>query len=249
MQRTTTKKVNGCCFCNGPGLTKEHIWPDWAADLLPDSGSYFRAKIRGGGGLSPGGSVEGHWSRQGAVKTIRLRVVCKPCNSGWMGDMEQAVKPILKPMLNDKQISLSRDNQQTLAQYFAMKAMVADLSRPPYAFTENERNLFYLERAIPDRCRIHLSRYPDPPNPIVALYNKESVGGIGLNQTFRFNYIYVQVLMPVVKILKKLPKSHWITINPVDDEVIWPPNQSIFIQEAKEFQHIFERIYLGKPHQ
>ncbi len=38
--------------------------------------------------------------------------VCEPCNSGWMSDLEDQVKPILDPMIRGHHVELG-DNEQT----------------------------------------------------------------------------------------------------------------------------------------
>jgi hypothetical protein len=88
-----------CAFCgSAASLTGEHIWSDWLSRLLG------KRKVRY------------NWTEaDGTVKEYRLvglnakvNIVCETCNNGWMSDLENAVKPIVQPMiLNADEIALS----------------------------------------------------------------------------------------------------------------------------------------------
>jgi hypothetical protein len=80
--------ANACVFCGTTTekITKEHVFPDWISELF---------------GREPGGTaemVESDGSIQ-AFPTVpfqqQVRVVCKPCNEGWMADLESDVKGFL----------------------------------------------------------------------------------------------------------------------------------------------------------
>ncbi len=141
-----------CIFCQGTGLSREHIWPQWASKYIPasDSGSHVRHTI-----VSSAANPwipESHEKQnfQGDVKTVKIRVVCrKHCNNGWMSRLESAVKPILTPMLLDESIVLSPDDQRTLAAWITMKLMVAEFTRPTDVVTRLDQRTSLMRSLIP----------------------------------------------------------------------------------------------------
>ena len=116
--------ANACVFCRTTKakITNEHVFADWISDLF---------------GHEPEGTAEMVES-DGSTKAFpavpfqqKVRVVCKPCNEGWMGDLEEAVKDFLGPMLLEgRQTTLSKDPQRALATWTAKTAMMMDHLHP-----------------------------------------------------------------------------------------------------------------------
>ena len=115
-----------CIFCGfHRRKTKEHIWPDWMKTYLRDSGQAshvegvhnFRWKTNVGSRVS---------ERPGHVSTMKIRVVCQPCNNGWMGDLENQVKTTLVRILNREEFDISIKDQQSLAQWIVLKTIVGE---------------------------------------------------------------------------------------------------------------------------
>lgn len=248
----TKQKSKGCCFCGSSGpMSKEHIWAVWAADLLPASQDYHREKITGWG---PEGRQTHLLTRQGSTKTIRIPVVCKKCNGGWMGDMEDLVAPLLRPMSKGQRIDLDGPAQANLAAYFTMKAMVADLSRTgEHIFWSHERADFFTSRKIPEGTSVHLARYQWEPDPLVQQYNKESRlarspdgpadhrFGVA-NQTIRFGELFVQVLTLRQEGIEPIaaPGSVLSIHPPKRENLRWPPLVRLQPNAAYVLQHVLE---------
>ena len=75
---------------------------------------------------------------------LRPRVVCKPCNGGWMRDIQVLAEPILRPLLNGLSRSLSKRRQAILGTWMTMNAMsleFTDLASTPF-FTAKDREVF-----------------------------------------------------------------------------------------------------------
>jgi hypothetical protein len=115
---------NACVFCGTTTekITKEHVFADWISDLF---------------GREPGGTAELVES-DGSIRAFpavpfqqQVRVVCKPCNEGWMGDLEVAVKGFLGPMLLEgRQTTLSEKQQRKLAAWTVKTALMMDHLHP-----------------------------------------------------------------------------------------------------------------------
>jgi hypothetical protein len=116
--------ANACVFCGTTTekITNEHVFADWISELF---------------GHEPEGAAELIES-DGSTRAFpavpfqqKVRVVCKPCNEGWMSGLEVAVKDFLAPMLLEgQQTTLSPDEQRALATWSVKTAMMMDHLHP-----------------------------------------------------------------------------------------------------------------------
>jgi hypothetical protein len=125
-----------CAFCPSTATqTGEHLWSDWINAILPARTFTFSKREKG--------NVK---SWQASELNLKARVVCGPCNHGWMSDIDNnEAKPILRHLIVDlgpRRISIYRLISIAL---FAFKtAVVADhmgTGGTPI-FTEAERYAF-----------------------------------------------------------------------------------------------------------
>lgn len=149
-----------CIFCDGSGKkSKEHIWPKWMHDYLPLHGA--RENI-----------VEAHtfkWKthidskrrkRQGHLSTKKIRVVCRCCNSGWMGQLETEVRPVLLPILKSEIHEISLENQAKLSRWIALKAIVGEFQeRETHVTPLACRRRLMVEGVIPDYYCIYIGAH------------------------------------------------------------------------------------------
>jgi hypothetical protein len=107
-----------CVWCDGPRLTKSHIWPEWLEPILPARGTQhlvqygaptqtFVSKARG---YPPFEKL-----RQGSTVSRRPRNTCITCNGGWMRRMEEAAKPIASALIIGQHRLLNFTDQWLLA--------------------------------------------------------------------------------------------------------------------------------------
>ncbi len=165
-KRANLKGPGKCIFCGGPGLTKEHIWPQWSYKYVPKSTNTNH--LRGVTVSSPstlqlnnGSKVKRH---NGAVNTIQIRVVCKSrCNNGWMSTLEESVKPILVPLMLGQSNILDPKQQQILAAWYTLKVMVAEFSAPDdVASSQAERDLLMSMQQPPPGWQVWIARQQSP---------------------------------------------------------------------------------------
>lgn len=151
-----------CMFCGSGKLTKEHIWPAWAAEHLPDAHARDETTRLFMGGTVP--TDDRTVTRQGSIKHKKLRVVCGPCNNEWMSKIEDDAKPVLLPMLLGQNLFLEEKAQGLLARWVALKVMVAEQSRPADAvISQEERQAFMMQRTIPNGLKIEIAQCGEPP--------------------------------------------------------------------------------------
>jgi len=151
----------GCLFCGGRPLTREHGVPEW---LLRAIG--FLYGERGKGKYRERGTIE-LWSgdaetpRSWPGAKILVKNFCEPCNSGWMSDLEGLTKPLITPFLRDLSVPLNRTNQQNLARWSIKTAIVLERvgskSRAS-VFTAADRALIR-EGGIPSLAFIWIGRH------------------------------------------------------------------------------------------
>jgi len=83
-----------CLFCPSTKLNQEHIWPNWIVKQfrhrLPGHRGYRVSQTRNDKRiLSVSANLE-----------HTTRVVCRPCNEGWMSRVESAAKPELTSLIH-----------------------------------------------------------------------------------------------------------------------------------------------------
>lgn len=154
-----------CIFCAKVGsLSKEHLWSEWTHELvrLPTA-QHAHAWTHVVGSKTHGEISRTTKDRQGHITTKQLRVVCKTCNETWMSQIEEAAKPILIPLILGRAGRLDQEVQAKLATWVTLKVMVAEQNKREEAvFSEEERNLFMRERAIPSGVSIWIARCFSP---------------------------------------------------------------------------------------
>lgn len=84
------QQIAGRCYlCGGTGLTKQHLWPDWASAYLksPAHNTYHRTLNRtrpvdfGGGRVGVQIRETAEREKQGQPNQIKYRQFCASCNN------------------------------------------------------------------------------------------------------------------------------------------------------------------------
>lgn len=99
-----------CVFCAQPAGSKEHALPAWLAKTMGvESEPSQPGLISAAKGVKPQGNPR-------ATGKLITKGVCQNCNSGWMADLEGAVKPILVPLVAPDLASFHRKALEPLTQ-------------------------------------------------------------------------------------------------------------------------------------
>jgi hypothetical protein len=89
--------------------------------------------------------------------TKKIKVVCKRCNETWMGDIEEAAKPVLIAMLSALPMTLTRSGIIAVADWFVLKLLVVENETPTDVVVRQEaRTAFMNTRKIPDKFKVWL---------------------------------------------------------------------------------------------
>jgi hypothetical protein len=78
-----------------------------------------------------------------------------------MNDLENEARPVLIPMLEDKQVVLDAIQQHTLAKWATLRVLMAQHGHPPdmRAIPEARYHRFYRARALPIGAQVWIGRY------------------------------------------------------------------------------------------
>jgi hypothetical protein len=127
-----------CVFCNGTGLSKEHIWDNWLKDVIPahpDRAGHTQSRLH---------MLDNHSTkelyllpsavfRQGSFCQRKLRNVCRKCNNEWMSQIVNLAKPFAKHMILDEPVELDREAQKYVAAWIAIITIMAEFTDAPTA--------------------------------------------------------------------------------------------------------------------
>jgi hypothetical protein len=138
-----------CVFCgNTKGISVEDILSKWMSRELKRR---FPIPVRFQAQRSTPGEADRPY--QNELLVMKAKVVCqRPCNNGWMNDMENDVKPIITGMLWGYPRRLTQRQQGIIASWVTMKLMVSEYAygeENPIYFTPAERAAMRTHRAIP----------------------------------------------------------------------------------------------------
>jgi hypothetical protein len=151
------KVEKACCFCNRPFSVSprsvEHVMPKWLLERMNISVQEPHTSTE----TDRNGIVVAH-SKMGA-HAVRFNKICKDCNSGWLSDLEIAVRPILERLLEQEVGSLNAEECFMLAGWLYKTSALFHLTR------QNERkalvsgddlHFFYKYREPRGEASVHL---------------------------------------------------------------------------------------------
>ena len=156
-----SKPRKKCIFCGGTGMSREHIWGDWLKPHVPRTVNKHRLQsvVVNRPGVPSTSSLH---IRAGDPMGSNVRVVCKPCNNGWMSRLQNAVKPILLPLIRGERTVLGQRAQETLSAWTTMAVMTSEHIDPAahmVAVSQSERDAFSQHQAAFPNWQIWIGRY------------------------------------------------------------------------------------------
>ena len=150
-----------CLFCEhefteAPSAherTREHIFGDWTTPYLKSP-------------IGPGTQIRWETTRDGESQDAypaypaqqAVQGVCKECNSGWLSEIQTAVKPFLLPALKStKRRSFGEEAQQALGVWAFRAALVAGVKAGAAEIPQGHLHDFYRQRQAPESARIWIA--------------------------------------------------------------------------------------------
>lgn len=226
-----------CCFClRQAKMTAEHIWSDWIGRLfLPYKGTY----------QVEWGSVSN--AKRWKSKSIDAvaKVVCKPCNEGWMSDVDtQASLTMSNMILHGSAVSLLPIGITSIAMFAYKTAVVIDYARRDPAgpfFPPAERKRFSGgEHFIPPGVQVWISSFRPRGTRVHGSYS----GHYGEIKTGKYRHFKFYVLTYAVGlVLLQVAAYRW------GSRLIKAPSFIPYVHQASRFDVVSTPIWLpeGKP--
>ena len=149
-----------CAFCNRIAtMSGEHIWSEWIDRLLkPSRQSEFTFRR-----VAEDKTVLASWKSE--KLNWKARVVCEPCNNGWMSDLENHhAKPTLSNILLGQPVSLPAKSIASLAAFTFKMTVVTDhmrSTRKPF-FKPSVRSAFRRSLRVPSNVQMWLAAFHEP---------------------------------------------------------------------------------------
>ncbi len=147
-----------CSWCRADTkLTNEHVFPDWLNNLVEAPGEPYRVKWEADSVNSS--AIRRTYPSARLGQTVAT--VCRPCNNGWMSDLEAGALSVLKPLIlyPDERSAISPAAQVAVAAWATMKVAVAEGLGGLSVFTDDQRDALRLASAPPSTGRVHVARY------------------------------------------------------------------------------------------
>lgn len=246
-----------CIFCSNSANSPEHIWPKWmGAHFQPsphDTSIAIAEQFH-----PPTAPI--HMSRHGHPTTLKLKVVCRGCNNGWMSEIEAAAKPYLERMLLGQRTSLDDIAQLHIARWLTLKMMVFERNDPSSAvFTRTQTVAFAENKSPPDYMKIWLfwthDPYPRINRGFTSLFKtmpktvRESLSAntqtflLGAGRLLAYAENSHLPAVQIHRVSKVFGKPLW---PPRGRELVWPPMRALPGNRAMELGASLRR-FLERP--
>ena len=145
------KDAKRCIFCNEPGLSATHIWPDWLNRLLPSPSRQITSDIIGTVTSENIELVRDWTTKQGGVFSQKPKLACVTCNTGWMNKVEQDVIAFLRPVIASRsEFKLNDQTAQSIATWIGLITILSEfIASKDVAISAAERRFVYRYKRLP----------------------------------------------------------------------------------------------------
>jgi hypothetical protein len=234
-----------CGFCQKPNkISNEHVFGQWLTALLTSGeATGFRHELR----------RPGHKSvvRESVSLDTQVRMPCRPCNEGWMNDLEKAMQRVLPPLIrNGDGVRLSIETQAAIAAWAVKTAMVVEFLRPRdiQYFTPNDRLSLMVNRVPTGDMGAHvwIGAFVGPNDGMRSSASRLSSAPHGADA---YELLVALRKLLVQVFVKRGSATNDIYVRPGDWDrwllEIWPPSREIVWPPADAFTDFalpFERF-------
>jgi hypothetical protein len=229
-------------------MSREHTFPDWINSVLTSAI------------LGPGVSLErtiAHGPQAGAsdvwpvarAADHTVRVVCVPCNGGWMSSLERQAKSLLEPMILGRPASLTPDDQIAVATWATLKTAVFEYAwgdQP--VLTQADRTILMTQGRPPANVQVRLAAVESNGTPLLATgrgYQQRGSTDIALCLTLSIGCVVLQVFGGPGAVAHQFQTSgssgpaHIGIYPPAMTTVHWPPAVALDDASLRQFANPF----------
>lgn len=115
-------------FCGGSPLTREHVFPQWLASVLPEQERFRGQDLAEVYPNQTKAAEPVHREMKEKFTSTTVRRVCAPCNHGWMGDLERAARPTLTRLIQGELLRIRAKEQACLAFWAAKTSLMFEFT-------------------------------------------------------------------------------------------------------------------------
>lgn len=248
---------DGCIFCGGKPLTREHVFSsEWLRTLMPGTTTFTSDLMR----VDEDRNVARRTWVEKAPKAGKkagsgspfVRCACAGCNNGWMQELDEKAKPVITPLALGERGTVSDDGVRLLAVWATKIAFVLDAFMNPSVLDPELRHSFRedpqpLARSIirlgvmspvDDRVRIRTS----PLTP--SLTSNEARGYVA---TFGVLHLVAQVIYPLLPSLVLRPNPEYAhhlqqILSRSGAGLRWPLHESTWFTSEEEFETVASQL-------
>ena len=179
---------------------------------------------------------------------------CQRCNNGWMSLLEEQTRPVIRPLMRGKPVSMTVEKQRQLAQWTAKTVLLYDYAKRPKTpyFNQEERTGIYTSLAVPPNTIIYAARYVGPlatacvGGPIRLQVDPAGTTTDGYCCTLAIGQLALQLFTyRYSEQVPHVPRGSWeLAHRPVSarTEWMWPPQQAL---DAPGFEEFATRMIVG----
>ena len=193
-----------CVFCGQRGAASgEDVIPKWIARHLAAGRNppFFDLAIEGDGDEM---TTIGRRHIGGLPAPYKLPEVCKPCNEGWMSNLEQGMKHAGKRLIEGTHYLLSAYEQVVLATWMTKTALLYDVARGGQVVPPDKGcHQFYATGQPLPRSQIMIAAFQPPDQSVVIPHRRKehklidpATGDIalhGVDISFVFGFLLIQL--------------------------------------------------------
>lgn len=232
-------------------MSKEHIWPKWLRRFIAFDDETYRSMTVT---VNQDSRDEFEKRHGGDLRQRAIRCVCKSCNSGWMSTLQTRVKQTVISLINGDAISLSEEQQSTLAAWIATSVMASEYrDKTRVAISADDRHWTFNTKHAPVHWGIWIGRHPASaawkPRLIhhVMEIAKDGVhvesGTLHRHNTQSTSYkvgdvfIHAMSCGPFPDLVRDFCPEIWfpgkiLRVWPLQDTIAWPPRFDLSDTEA-----------------
>jgi len=210
-QRKKRRPPGRCIFCGSLGLTKEHMWADWLRNYIPRHGTKHQVMSNT---FSKDGNEVSFEGRTGDLHSRRIKCVCRSCNNGWMGKLQERAKPFLVPLLENRQTILRKNAKVAISSWVAMMIMVSEnLDKEMISISTSTRQWFKKNQRPPFHWRIWIAHHSARSHElfshnVATLATDEEIERAGPNATEEPNSHSTTILLGNYLLIHAMSSSH-----------------------------------------
>jgi len=222
-------------------MSKEHAWPQWLGDGVEVEPTQTTRKL-GFGRTAPHAYSEAPTivtTKPGSALTTRIREVCVPCNEGWMSQLEQDVKPLLRRLWATSYplgvTTFTADETALVARWAVKTAWVRERAQPGPVTPTPAMRAAFTDNVMRDHAAVWVARHAGRSNFGVYVTQIEALHQDHPDDTKLGRHVLICTLtFRGLSILVRtdddwgvpqfeLPSDCWTRIWPAPSPIVWPP--------------------------